>query len=57
MDDDGSKTLSYDEFKKGLQGVGVSVTDAVSTTHQLAIFIALIFLYEPVGSQGGFWSF
>ena len=30
MDDDGSKSLSYDEFKKGLQDYGVSVPESVS---------------------------
>ena len=29
MDDDGSKSLSYDEFKKGLHDYGMSVTDSV----------------------------
>ena len=30
MDDDGSNTLNYEEFKKGLQDYKVSVPDAVS---------------------------
>lgn len=30
MDDDGSKSLNYEEFKKGLHDYGVSVPDAVS---------------------------
>ena len=29
MDDDGSKSLSYDEFKKGVRDYGVGLTESV----------------------------
>ena len=37
MDDDGSKSLSYDEFKKGLHDYGMSVTDSVRNNNNKLI--------------------
>lgn len=31
MDDDGSRTLNFDEFKKGIQDYGLNMEDDVST--------------------------
>ena len=45
MDDDGSKSLNFDEFKKGLQDYKVSVSDAVS-------FGLLFYLLYHWHSQG-----
>ena len=33
IDDDGSKSLDFSEFKKGLKDYGLSVSDAVSACH------------------------
>ena len=57
MDDDGSNTLNYEEFKKGLQDIGVSVTDVVSNYLFLSHIDVFSSLCEPVGNQGGFQSF
>ena len=39
MDDDGSKSLSYDEFKKGVRDYGVGLTESVRYTAQLNILL------------------
>ena len=41
MDDDGSKSLSYDEFKKGVRDYGVGLTESVRYTAQLNILLSL----------------
>ena len=41
MDDDGSKSLSYDEFKKGVRDYGVGLTESVRYLHCIAEYTAL----------------
>ena len=42
MDDDGNKTLNFEEFKKGLQDYKVAISDDVRDLHQ-SQFLDLLF--------------
>ena len=44
MDDDRSRTLNFEEFKKGLHDYGVAVSDNVRDSYQsLTFFIDMLF--------------